>query len=225
MLELRHRVPRIVEPEDERSGPLAREIADLRVVAVDDEHAPPAPERARPSAPALRDVLELSVAVELVAEQVPEADRPGPDTARDLRQRGLVHLEEPQLRVPGGQEGGGDPGDEIRARSVVSEAQPRARGSPRPSPRSSSSRSSPRSSAEPMRKSRGKPVERVRVERGQHLARHGRSSAGADQPRELVQPLGQPTIPPAKGGGISPRQRTPLSCLRSRAAVRIPRYE
>ena len=31
-------MPRIVEPEHDRSGPLPREIADLRIVPVDDEH-------------------------------------------------------------------------------------------------------------------------------------------------------------------------------------------
>ena len=37
MLELRPRVTRVVETEDEPSGALACEVADLRVVAVHDE--------------------------------------------------------------------------------------------------------------------------------------------------------------------------------------------
>jgi hypothetical protein len=37
MHELGHRMARIVEPEHDRSGPLPREIADLRIIAVHDE--------------------------------------------------------------------------------------------------------------------------------------------------------------------------------------------
>ena len=65
----------------------------------------PAGELAHCRPPALGDVLQLAVAVELVPKEVPEADRPGPDTARDLRQSGLVDLEEPQLRAPRGRGG------------------------------------------------------------------------------------------------------------------------
>ena len=61
------------------------------------------------SAPAGGDELELAVAVELVAEEVAEEERPRPDAARDLRQRRLVDLEEPELGAVGGEEGGGDP--------------------------------------------------------------------------------------------------------------------
>jgi hypothetical protein len=38
-------------------------------------------------------MLELPVPVELVAEEVPETDRPRPNALCDLGERGLVHLE------------------------------------------------------------------------------------------------------------------------------------
>jgi hypothetical protein len=76
----------------------AGEFADLRIVAVDGE-CRPSRERANRLAPPLREDLELAVAVELVAKQVAEAECPRPDPPRDLRKRGLVDLEEPELRV------------------------------------------------------------------------------------------------------------------------------
>ena len=79
-------------------GAAAREVADLRIVAVDDEHRVVRQRRGR-RPPALGDVLELAVAVELVAEEVAEQDRARPDAAGDLRQRALVDLEQPQLGV------------------------------------------------------------------------------------------------------------------------------
>jgi hypothetical protein len=48
-------------------------------------------------APALGDLLELAVAVELVAEEVAEADRARPDPRGDVREARLVDLEQPEL--------------------------------------------------------------------------------------------------------------------------------
>src|SRR5205823_5307122 len=105
----------IVEPEDQDG--ITREVADKRVVAVDGErHAGQAAHR-RP--PALGDQLELAVTVELIAEEIPEAERARPQPARDLRQRAFVDLEEPELSPAGGEQGRGDAGDEVRARRVV----------------------------------------------------------------------------------------------------------
>ena len=73
-------------------------------------------ERAHSCAPALGDELELPVAVELVAEEVEEADGARPEAAGDLGQRGLVHLEEPELGAVGLEQRGGDARDEVRAR-------------------------------------------------------------------------------------------------------------
>ena len=56
----------------------------------------------------LGDVLELAVAVELVAEEVAEQERARPDPSSDLRQRALVDLEQAELRVAGGEQRRGD---------------------------------------------------------------------------------------------------------------------
>src|SRR5205814_7174083 len=72
VLEGRPGPPRVVEPEDRRAGAGARELADLRVVAVDDERRVGV-ELGDRLPPPLCDELELAVAVELVAEQVAEA--------------------------------------------------------------------------------------------------------------------------------------------------------
>src|SRR5687768_16713474 len=113
-------MPGVVESVDERTGALSREVTDLRIVAVHHEHGlfREVPDG---GSPALRDVLELSVAVELVAKQVPQADGARPDTAGDVGHGGLVDLEQSELGAPRGEQGGGDPGGEIRSRGVVSE--------------------------------------------------------------------------------------------------------
>ena len=83
---------------------LARQVADLGIVRVHD-HARVGRQVGHGGAPAAGDELELAVAVELVAKQVAEADRARPHAPRDLRQRALVDLEQPQLGVrapPGG---------------------------------------------------------------------------------------------------------------------------
>ena len=51
----------------------ASELSDLRVVTVQDECGPIV-ECGDGGSPALGDVLELPVAIELVAEEVPQAD-------------------------------------------------------------------------------------------------------------------------------------------------------
>src|SRR4051794_24896213 len=65
VLQCRPGTPWIVEPEHARPRMGAREVAHLRVVAVDDELRVGEPGDRR--APAARDELELAVAVELVA--------------------------------------------------------------------------------------------------------------------------------------------------------------
>ena len=143
MLERRPRVPRIVDPVRDRVRAFPGELAHLRVVAVDDEHRLGRQRRGR-GPPALGDVLELAVAVELVAEEVAEQHRPRPDAADDLRQA----RPRPPRAAPARR----------RARRAGSRRRPRrgwrrtgsrrasaeARGSPPPSRSSSSCRSSPR---------------------------------------------------------------------------------
>src|SRR5439155_12331471 len=99
VLQRRSRARRIVHAEHDRIGACVRELADLRVVAVQRQHGV-AGQRAYGGAPTRGDVLELAVAVELVAEEVSQADGPGPQPLRHLRESRLVDLEQAELRAP-----------------------------------------------------------------------------------------------------------------------------
>jgi hypothetical protein len=83
MLEARHGMATILEAEDDAASPAAAEVADLRIVAVHDQHRLVA-ELVDRAPPALGDELELAVPVELVAEEVAEAHGPRADLPRDL---------------------------------------------------------------------------------------------------------------------------------------------
>ena len=109
---------RVVEPENHRTRPFSGDLPELRVVAVGDQQRL-CREPAHHLAPAPGQELELAVAVELVAKQVAERDGPRRDSPRHLGQRGLVHLEQPQFGISGGDERRGDAGDEVRAGPVV----------------------------------------------------------------------------------------------------------
>jgi hypothetical protein len=123
VLQRRPRAPRVVEPEHPRAGMGMGQIADLRVVAVHDELG--VRQLRHCSAPVGGEDLELAVAVELVAEEVPEQQRLRPDTPRHLGQCALVDFEEAELGPAGPEEGGGDAGHKVRARVVVRDAHPR----------------------------------------------------------------------------------------------------
>jgi hypothetical protein len=156
--------------------------ADLGVVAVHDEHGL-LRESGDRLAPAFGDELELAISVELVAEEIPEADRPRPYAPQDLRQRGFIHLEQAELGVAGREEGGGDPGEEVRARVVVREWEARTQdlGRHRRGRRLAVRRGQNGDS-------RGKPgrqaVDRARVELREEFAWHGHSGARADPTRQ-----------------------------------------
>ena len=77
------REPRVVEAEHGAPAVDAGEVADLRVVAVHDERR--VRQRRDRLAPALRDDLELAVAVELVAEEIAEQERARAEAPRHLR--------------------------------------------------------------------------------------------------------------------------------------------
>src|SRR5205085_2688292 len=81
-----------------RTGAFTCELADLRIVAVHRQRSG-GRKLEHGGAPALGDVLELAVAVELIAEQVAQANGLRPQTSRDLRQGRLVDLEEAELRT------------------------------------------------------------------------------------------------------------------------------
>ena len=87
---------RVVDAEDECAGALVCQRAHLRIVAVDDERSASLAWPARP-APTLRDVLELAVAIELVAKEVAETDRLRPDARENFREGRLVDLEEAEV--------------------------------------------------------------------------------------------------------------------------------
>src|SRR5207244_2324909 len=123
VLQLSTGVARIIETEDEGPGSPGGEIAHLGVVAVDNDGG--IRQRRDGAAPAGGDVLQLAVAVELVAEEVAEKERPRPEPRRQLRESRLVGLEEAQLGVALPEEGGGDARDEIRAGAVRGQAEPR----------------------------------------------------------------------------------------------------
>ena len=107
----------VVDAEASDAATIVRERGDERIVGVDDQRSALVKD-ADSIAPALGDVLELAVAVELVAKQVAERDDPRPDTAHRLRQSELVYFEQAKLRVRGGEQGGGDARREVGARVV-----------------------------------------------------------------------------------------------------------
>jgi hypothetical protein len=175
MLEGGARLSRIVEPERDGVGGARGQVAHHRVVGVhDDGGACPESRNGRPPAPGHE--LELAVAVELVAEEVRQADDTRADAARHLRERALVHLEEAEVGDPRRQQRRRHPTHQIRAGAVVRHAQPGAEdlgghgGGRRLAVRR-------RHERRPQRQPRGEPVDRVRVELRQELARNRGAAA------------------------------------------------
>src|SRR5919201_5049129 len=178
VLERRMGVARVVEPVHRwprRTGfTRAREVADLGIVPVDDERGLSGQLRDGRT-PATSDELELAVPVELVPKEVAEAHRPRPQTVRDLRQRRLVDLEQPELGGAGREQRRRHAGDEVRAGAVVREtdlaAQDRSdhcrrrRLAVRRGDERGTERQPPREG-----------VDRVRVELPEELPRHGRAA-------------------------------------------------
>ena len=147
VLQRRAGVRRVVDAEAEGVAALAAEIADLRVVCVDHEQR--VGESGHRVAPAGGDELQLAVAVELVAEEVPEQKRLRP--AAVARPRAALPRRPRRGRV------------RRRPRRAASTRRPRrgsrpsgcgravrsARAARRPSRSSSSCRSSPRRAPSP----------------------------------------------------------------------------
>jgi hypothetical protein len=180
VLELRRRPSRVVQAENDAVGSVAAEVAHLRVVAVDDERRASAEVRNGP-APALGDELELAVPVELVAEEVAQAERTRADSTGDVGKRGLVDLEQAQVRFPGREQRGSDSRNQVRTRAVVSE--PHATlddlGDHRGRCRLAvGRRHEGRSLGEPRRQA----LDRLGSEERQHLSGNGRSTARSREP-------------------------------------------
>ena len=163
----------IVDPEDQRVRTLSRELTHLGIVAVDGQRGV-AGQRTHRRAPPLGDVLELAVAIELVAEEIAETDRlwfararapraapPRPPRRGPARPR--VHRGASRRpRRPGSRRSCCAPGETVRG------------GCSLPSPRWWSCRSSPRS-----RRSRAevlRPGGRSPPDRASRAAFRGRSS-------------------------------------------------
>ena len=127
VLELGQRLRGVLDPEvdDALAAALVRvaaEVGDQRVVGVEDETGP-----ADPLGDGLRPLvgqdLDLAVAVELVAEEVAEHDQGRVELRRDLRQPGLVDLEQPLASLLLEQRGRDPPGH-VRAGPVVDRRAP-----------------------------------------------------------------------------------------------------
>ena len=102
MLERRAGYARIVEAEGDAVRMTLAHGRELGVVGVVRELRI-IRQRGHGGPPPLGHELELAVAVELVTEQVGEADRPGSESADQLRQSRLVDLEQAEVRVAGDQ--------------------------------------------------------------------------------------------------------------------------
>ena len=182
MLEGRPGHARVVETERDAVAVRLGHRRELRIVGVVDElrlHG----QCGDRLAPALGHELELAVAVELVAEEIAEADRPRPEALQELGQRALVHLEEPELGIAGAEQRRGDARDEVRARSVVREPVPRTEDLRRHRSRGRLAVRG-RHDCGTRREARGQAVDRVTVELGEELARDRRPAPGAETSRQ-----------------------------------------
>ncbi len=180
VLELRRGPSRVIQAEDDAARTVARQVAHLWIVAVDDELRAVAELRHGP-APALGDELELAVAVELVAEEVAQAERTWADPTGDVGKRGLVDLEQAELGLPGREQRGSDSRDQVRSGAVVGEPHPTLEdlGDHRSRRRLAvGGRDEGRSQGEPRRQA----LDRLGREEREHLARHGRSTARSREP-------------------------------------------
>ena len=184
---------------------VAPEVADLRIVPVDDEHRFLRQGRGR-RPPVGGDVLQLAVTVELISEEIAEQHGAGSYAARDLGQRTLVHLEEPQLGIALRQERRRHSGGEVRARAVPGEPVLRLEdlGGHGGGRRLAVGGGDDRSAA---RQPGCERVDRARIELPEQLARQRRAAARACEAREL---------PGGAGGegfdcetGTHPRARVP----------------
>ena len=182
VLEPRSRAAWVVDAEEQRPLAPIGESADEGVVGVRDERRG-AVEGRHGVPPALGDVLELAVAVELVSEEVAEAYGAGPHAAHHLREHELVDLEQPEIGTVRCEERRGDARCQVRARVV-----------PRQSPRRGEDRARHRrrrrlavrrrderhALGEPRRET----VERAGIELPDELSRKSRAPASARGTRE-----------------------------------------
>jgi hypothetical protein len=127
-------------------------------------------------------VLELAVAVQLVAEEVREQQRARLHAARDLGQCALVDLQQAELRVARGEEGGGDPRDEVGTGAVPGEPAPAQDLRHHRRRRRLAVRGGDEGGA--VGQPRGQRVDRAWIELPEQLARDRRAPARAGEARE-----------------------------------------
>ena len=114
VLQRRSRDRWVVDAERHRLGSISCEVSHERIVRVDDQ-ARLGRETEHRLTPARPNELELAVAVELVAEEIAQADRARTHSREHFRKGCLVRLEQPELRTVRVQQRRRHPGDEIRA--------------------------------------------------------------------------------------------------------------
>ncbi len=192
VLEVRPGVTRVVQAEAERGRATVGKIRDDGIVGVHDQRRVDG-KALGGGAPALGDELQLAVAVELVAEEVAEGEDARLQPRERLGQRGLVHLEQPELGSPRRDEGRRDPGEQVRTGPVPREASPIAEDLRRHRGR--------RGLAVRRREDNGalgqasrERVHRSGVELPQHLSGDGRAAPATDGTRQRAEP--------ARGGGL-----------------------
>ncbi len=125
VLQLGQRLRGILDPEveDAVSPPtvaVSAQVGDQRIVGVEGEAAAPGTLGDGPR-PVVGQCLDLAVAVELVAEEVAEHDQRRVELCRDLRQPGLVDLEQALAAALLEQRRGDSPGH-VRAGPVMDRA-------------------------------------------------------------------------------------------------------
>ena len=161
------------------------EIGDQWIVRVDDEQERVLRKIGDHRTPALGYEHQVPVPVELIAEEIAEADHARPDGGGQIGQRCLVHLEQAQLGIADGDEGGGDPRCKVRTGGVV--GQPEAGGEDR--------RGHGRARRLPVRRRQdhaslgqtcGETRDRARIDGGEQLARGRRSAASPRQTGQLT---------------------------------------
>ena len=164
------------------------------------------------TAPALGDELELAVTVELVAEEVPEANRSRPQASHELRESRLVHLEQAQVCVARAEQRGGDTGNEIRSSRVVGELVPRPedlchhRGRGRLAVGG-------RQDGGPVGESRGEAVDGAAVELGEEFPGDRGAATNSDSSRECCNAACKRDLEREWGAGAHPASLV-KPCLR-----------
>src|SRR5262249_9932787 len=187
---------RVVDPEDGPRAGIAfpSEISDLRIVAVDDEGRVGG-QLLDGRSPTAGNELELAVSVELVAEEVAETDRTGPQPPSGLGQRGLVDLEQPELCVARGEQRRRNARDEVCSGAVVSKSE-----LPSQNARGHCCRRRLPIRRRDERGAKTKPpaelIDGPRIKLPEQLARDGRAASGAGKARELTGSPGQQNLQP-----------------------------